>query len=207
MPRGALAWQDNSDIPVLAVGTHSLLYLYRTGILTDITPTSFTTGAADAAQTTGQYGAGTYGDGPYGTGGEAPAVLVEATTWQMDNHGEDLLAVFFADGVIHVYDVSTSGDGNNNAVALGNAPTNCRGVVVTPERFVVALGPGGLRRRVQWADVDDRTQWTALPDNQAGDLDLPGAGEILAGHRTRTENLIWTTVDLFAMRYLDGTSV
>ena len=206
VPRGAQAWRNNSDEPVLALGTESKLYIYTSGALTDVTLSGFTSGGADAIQASGVYGNGPYGDGPYGVGGSAATTLVEANTWQMDNHGEDLLGVSFADGTLWLYDTSA-----NTAAALTNAPTDCRGVVVTPEQFVVVLGDSpndsGNRRVVSWADVDDRTNWTAAANNQAGELPLPGAGEILAGRRARNETLIWTDVDLFAMRYIGGDFV
>ena len=206
--RGAHTWRDNSDEPHLALGTYLKLFVWVSGALTDVTPTSFTTSAAvlDAVQSSGVYGNGNYGDGPYGTGGSAASVIVEANTWQMDNHGEDLICTSFGDGKIYTQ------SGSSQAVVLANAPTNVRGVVVTPEGFVVALGNGNIdttgdRRLVAWADVDDRTLWAPAPDNQAGELPLPGAGEIMAGRRTRNETLIWTDVDLFAMRYIGGQFV
>lgn len=205
--RGAHTWRDNGDEPVLAFGTDKKLYIWISGALTDVTPASFTTNVAgpDAVQTSGVYGNGNYGDGPYGTGGSAATVIVEANTWQMDNHGEDLICVSFGDGKIYTQ------KGSSQAVVLTNAPTDVRGVVVTPENFVVALGDSpndtGNRRIVSWADIDDRTDWTAGPANQAGELPLPGKGEILAGLSARQETLIWTTVDLFAMRYIGGQFV
>ena len=205
VPRGAHAWRDNSDEPVLALGTESTLYVWLSGALTAVTPAGFTSGGADAIQTSGVYGNGNYGDGPYGTGGSAATTIVEANTWQMDNHGEDLIAVSFADKKIYTQ------NGSSQAVVLANAPTDVRGVVVTPENFVVALGDSpldtGNRRVVSWPDVDDRTDWTAAPDNQAGELPLPGKGELLAGRAARQETLLWTTVDLFAMRYIGGQFV
>jgi hypothetical protein len=206
VPRGAHAWRDNSDEPHLALGTHTKLYAWVSGALTDVTPAGFSaTGGADAVQTSGVYGSGNYGDGPYGLGGSAATTLVEANTWQMDNHGQDLVAVAFDDGKIYTQ------TGAAQAAVLTNAPTDVRGVVVTPEHFLVALGDSpndtGNRRVVSWPDVDDRTVWGATASNQAGELPLPGAGEILAGRRARNETLIWTDVDLFAMRYIGGEFV
>ena len=206
VPRGAHGWRGASDEPHLALGTESLLYVWISGALTDVTPAGFTSGGADAVQSSSVYGNGNYGDGPYGTGGSTASVLVEANTWQMDNDGEDLIAMSFADGKVYTQ------AGSSQAVVLANAPTNIRGCVVTPEGFVVVFGNGnidtsGNRRLVAWADVDNRTLWAPAPDNQAGELPLPGSGEILAGHRTRNETLIWTDVDLFAMRFIGGQFV
>ena len=204
--RGAHAWRNDGDEPVLAIGTNTKLFVWLSGALTAVTPSGFaTTGGADAVQVSGVYGNANYGDGAYGTGGSAATTLIEANTWQMDNHGPDLIATNFADGKIYTQ------TGSSQAVVLANAPTGVRGIVVTPEQFVVALGSGkvdsGNRRVVAWADVDDRTDWAATPKNQAGELALPGAGEILAGLAARQETLIWTTTDLFVMRYIGGQFV
>ena len=202
-PRGAVAWRTNGATSRMAFGTATKLWIFGEGSLDDRTPAGFTTGGVDAVSTSGNYGAGAYGVGPYGTGDDAQSSVTEANTWQLDNHGEDLLACAFSDGKIYVHDTSAGGV----AAVLSGAPTDCKGVVVTPERFVVALASSGNRRQVSWADVDDRTDWTATPSNQAGDLILPGKGEILAGRRSRVETLIWTDVDLFAMRYIAGEFV
>ncbi len=61
VPRGAHAWRDNSDEPHVSFGTESKLYVFTSGGLTDVTPTGgggFTTGGADAIQTSGVYGNG-----------------------------------------------------------------------------------------------------------------------------------------------------
>ena len=204
-PRGAISWRTNSATSRMAFGTATKLWIFGEGDLNDVTPAGFTTGGVDAVQSSGNYGGGAYGIGPYGTGDDSQVSTTEANTWQLDNHGEDLVAVAFSDGKIYVHDTSAGASGL--ATVLTNAPTDNRGVVVTPERFVVALGAAGDRRQVQWADVDDRTDWTAVPNNQAGDLILPGKGEILGGRRGRNETLIWTDVDLFAMRFIGGEFV
>lgn len=198
--RGAKAWRTNAQAPYVALGTPTELYLLGAGTLTEITPSSFTTGGTDATQSSGNYGAGAYGAGPYGTGDEGQDTLTEANTWQMDNYGEDLVAVAYSDGKVVYYDTSAGG----LAAAITNAPTGCLGVVVTPERFIVALGAGGDPRYIQWPDRDDRTNWTAGPGSEAGDHNLATDGQILAGHRGRGETLIWTDVGLHTMQYIGG---
>lgn len=87
-------------------------------------------------------------------------------------------------------------------------PTGCKGVVVTPERFVVALASNDNGRQVHWSDQEDFTEWNPLTaGSQAGDFILPGSGEIMCARRNRNETLIWTDVDLFAMRYIGGVLI
>lgn len=181
--RGMLAWRRNAGTGYVAFGTHEAIFVYSAGTLTDVTDGSFTTGAVDAS---GSFYART-----------------EANSWQFDTFGEDLVAVAYSDGRILYWDSSAGGD----VAALAGAPTGCRGVVVTPERFVVALGASSDGRLVQWSDQEDATDWTATTINQAGDFILPGSGQIMAGRRSKNETLIWTDSDLFGMRYIGGTFV
>jgi hypothetical protein len=201
--RGMHAWNRDSGAALLALGTPTKLWIHSVNALTDRTPVSFTTGTVDAAQTSGAFGAGAFGEGIFGVGDPAVDTLAEANSWQFDNWHEDLIALAYSDGKILLYDTSSGAA----AAALTNAPTGCAGVVVTPENFVVALAPGGIARRVKWADVDDITDWTDLPDNFAGDLDISSAGRLVAGRATSRETLLWTNVDLWAMRYVGGEFV
>lgn len=212
--RGMIGWRANDGISTLAFGTASKLYTFRQGTLADITPASgFTAGTVDATSTSGDYGDGAYGSGAYGVGNPALAQIVEAQTWQLDTFGEDLIALAYSDGDLFYWDRSVGG----LAAVIANAPTECRGVVVTPERFVVALGPSLTatvptgaekdRRTVIWSDQEDHTTWEPLETNQAGSFTLPGSGELMAGRRSRAETLLWTTNDCFAMRYIGGSFV
>lgn len=186
--RGMHAWRRNAGVGFVAFGTRLKLYVYSAGTLSDVTPTggsALVTGDNDAS--------GTY------------FARTESHTWQLDNYGEDLVACSYSDGRILMWD-SSVGVGTK-AAAVTNAPTSCKGVVVTPEHFLVALGASGNGRNVAWADQDDITDWTASNTNQAGDQDLPGAGLILAGRRGARETLIWTETDLWSMRFIGGDLV
>lgn len=199
--RGMFSWLGG--VAHLAMGTPTKLYHYSEGVLTDITPSGFQTGSSDAAEVSGAFGSGPFGSGLFGTGGSLSTTLVEAQTWQFDNFGEDLIAVAYSDGRLHYWDKSVGGV----ASALSGAPEFCRGVVVTPERFVVALGAEGDPRKIAWSDQEDATDWTPTVSNQAGDFTLAGPGEILAGRRSKKETLLWTDDGLYRMQYIGGTLV
>lgn len=183
--RGMFAWKRATGLAYVALGTRNALKVYTGGTLSDITPSGLTAGSTNAS--------GTYYN------------RTEATSWQLDNYGEDLVAVSIADGTLWYWD-SSAGVGND-AAALANAPTGCVGVVVTPERFVFALGASLDRRLVVWCDQEGATSWTPTTSNQAGDFPLATQGQIMAGRRSRQETLIWTDVDLWAARYIGGTLV
>jgi hypothetical protein len=164
---------------------------------------AFTTGQASTTYDVGGYGIGGYGVAGYGGLGATIATRTEAAVWCLDTFGEDVVAVCKSDGRVYYWDRSSGGD----ASPLTNAPTSCAGVVVTPERFIVALGAGGVPRAIQWASQETTTTWTAASTNTAGDFILEGRGELMCGRRARNETLLWTDEALWAMRYIGGTLV
>jgi hypothetical protein len=85
---------------------------------------------------------------------------------------------------------------------IANAPIDNLGLVVTEERFLVALGAGGNPRKVQWCDREGRTTWAPAATNEAGDIELQTTGQIMQAVRTRGQTLVITDVDAHAMRYL-----
>jgi hypothetical protein len=136
--------------------------------------------------------------------GGANAVAVtppSAQTWRdLDNFGELLLAAAVAGKPYAVAGAAT-------ATALEDAPT-CTGLVVTPERFLVLLGADGVANRVAWADQESLDDWEfANPNNQAGYFELQTQGTQLAARRSRSETLIWTEHDVWAMRYIGAPLV
>jgi hypothetical protein len=188
--RGAAAWRDNSQASYIAFGTPTLLYVFSGSSLWDITPGGFTTGGADAVFTSGAYGGGSYGSGGYGTGDTSQGTITEAQTWQLDSFGEDLVACAYSDGLIYYWDLSVGGGTPAAAVTDSEGadpPIDNLGVVVTPERFVVALGADGDGRYIRWSDQEDANNWTGAAANQAGDFTLPGPGQIQCGLRNRNE--------------------
>ena len=196
--RGMHTWEALDSTARLAGGSHSeLVIMTGDGTLTDITPSDLATGREDAEVETG-YGYGFYGRGYYGTPRQDLGNYSEATTWSLDNYGEDLIACHYDDGRILIWDTSAAPAA---ASALTNAPTGNLGVVVTEERFIFALGAGSNPRKVQWCDFEDNTTWAPASTNQAGDIELQTAGQIMQGIRTRGQTLIITDTDAHTARY------
>lgn len=187
--RGMLAWRKNfgttpgaPSTVLVAIATHAKLFVYNAGTLTDVTPAGHTPGSVDASGNFYQ--------------------RTEATTWQLDSFGQDMVAVSLSDGDLYYYNATA------NSVTIPNgAPTNNVGVVVTPERFIVTLGADGDRRKIRWADQETNDVWDPAVDNQAGDLFLPGNGQAMAGRRGRNETLIWSDTALFSLKYIGGAFV
>jgi len=200
IPRSAVAWTDNSNNRWVGVGTASKLHVYDdSGVIYDITPAGFAAGYADASAKTGYgdwlYGRGTFGDERPDTGTRRPA-----TSWALETWGEDLIGCTQEDGKLYLWDASV-GTGTVAAV-ITNAPTSNYGVVVTGERFVVALGAGGNRRKVQWSGQETETVWTPAATNQAGSLELATNGTLVCGRVVRGQTLLLTTQDAFSMSYI-----
>src|SRR5206468_8733650 len=105
-------------------------------------PAALTNGQPNGLQFGGGQG---YGLGPYGLipyGGAGGNVTVDADTWSFDNFGEVLVMCLTADGKL--YESTPTAQ----ATQITNSPTSCRSLVVTPERFILALGASGDARNV-----------------------------------------------------------
>jgi len=196
--RGMMAWADNSLDQRIALGTYNKLYAYNTvGAQSDITPAGLSAGREDAVASTG-YGGGLYGQEYYGTPRVESTRIEPATSWAMQPWGEYLVACNRDDGKIYEWQL----DASTVAAVLSNAPTNNQSIVVTEERFLLALGAGGNSRKVQWCDREDNTVWTPSATNEAGDLTLQTAGKIMAGVRAQGQTLILTSTDAHSATYL-----
>ena len=196
--RGAIAWRALGGSRWLASGTHAkLVVASAAGTVTDITPVGLTVGLDDAAVNTG-YGGYFYGLSFYGTARPDTGIFSEVTTWSLDNWGEFLVACSSADGRLLEWQLDVLTD----AAPISGAPTSNLGLVVTEERFLVALGAGGNPRKVQWSDREDNTTWTPAATNEAGDIELQTSGQIMQGIRTRGQTLILTDQDAHTMTYV-----
>lgn len=199
--RTLLPWRDNSGVRWIGAGTHSKLYVATQSQVapSDITPSGFVAGTADASAA-GGYGSLDYGEGTYGTPRTDTSSIQEAGVWTLDTFGQNLVACQSDDGLIYQW-----APPNTAVVAAalgGTAPTGNRGIVVTPERFLFALGAGGNKRKVQWADQESTSSWTPSATNQAGDYELATQGHLLCGRRLRNATLLFTDVDAHAAVYI-----
>ena len=202
--RGNLAWKSDAGVAHYAMGSYCKAWAFVIGVLTEITPSGITCGTEHAETSDGvAYGKGVYGDGPYGgVVSDTRDTVIEAGSWSFDAFGEVLVGNPWPDNGIYDWDLNVA----NDFTIIAAAPS-ANAIVVTPERFLVALGADGDRRLVAWSDQDDRTTWAPTALNQAGDYPMPGAGDILAGRRGRNETLIWTETDVWAMRFVGGEGV
>lgn len=195
--RGAIAWRDASGDRWYAAGSYEGLFVgSASNSIYDITPTGLAVGSADATVNIG-YGGGFYGTAAYGIPRPDTQNYLPATTWSLDTWGQYLVACSDKDGRLLEWQLNTASD----AAPITNAPTGCAGLVVTEERFLFALGAGGNFRKVQWCDRENNTDWTPTATNEAGDIELQTAGQIMLGIRTRGQTLILTDQDAHSATY------
>jgi len=196
-PRAMISWLDNTSNTKLAGGSYNkLIYINPLHTLYDITPSALTSGSLNGSLNLG-YGGGFYGLTNYGVAPTSSGVYEEATTWSLDTWGEYLLACSSTDGKIHEWQLNTS----VVAAIVANAPTGNKGIVVTEERFVFALGAGGNPRKVAWCDKEANTVWTPSATNEAGDMELQTTGQIMCGLRMKGQTLILTDNDAHVATY------
>lgn len=199
--RAIQGWKTNAEVTWLMIGTHSNIYVQnRAGTVTDITPSGFTSGRADAV-TGGGFGTGLFGVGTFGTPRPDDTLIQAATQCTMDTFGEIPVVVSPDDGKIYEWDLNTS----NDATQVTNSPT-CKAVVCTPEGFIFALGSTNPRT-ISWCDQRARTVWTSSATNQAGDFELQTAGKLMCGKAIKGGTLVLTDLDAHLATYIGGTLV
>lgn len=192
--RNMLAWTDNDGVENIAFGTHSALQAYKSGTLADITPSGLAAGAIDGAGGPG-YGAGGYGEGGYG---EANVGQWFPRTWSLSNFGQ-LLMASPREGPLYVWE----NDIENPATIVVQAPEIIAYMLVTPSRQVMAFGcneelSGDYNRLcIRWSDIENYTDWTTSPGNNAGEFLLEGGGRIVAARLIGDSVAVWTDSSLY----------
>jgi hypothetical protein len=193
--RAIVSWLSNSNTVWTGVGTHTGLYaVSRSGVVSDITPSGFTAGRADAI-IGGGYGEGLYGYGLYGTPRLTSTNIIPASVWSLDTWGEYLVGTMGS--IIYEWQLNPAAD----AAAISGAPT-ANAILVTDERIMFALGADDDPRAIDWCDAEDNTDWTPTATNLAGGKRLQTNGGLQCGRRVQGAYLIWTDVDVHRATYV-----
>ena len=210
VPREAHSWflddatGSNGAGYYLAVATATHLYVMKGfGEVTQLTAGKTLPGAETPTRNKG-YGGGLYGKQSYGTPRQTEGqTKLPATTWTIDNYGEELMAVSTSDRKIWRWK-PTETNVAERFTQLANSP-RCLSLVATEERFLFALGAernGTINvRRVAWCDRENPEVWDLTVDNEAGGFELQTDGAIKCGIRVRGRTLILTTSDAHVAQY------
>lgn len=158
---------------------------------------------AGAQDGTGSIGFGTGGFGVGGWGSPSTGDYF-ARTWSLAAWGQKLLASPRNGGIYEWSNVLAT-----RAVALTAAPTQVAQILVTPQRFVMALGctqENGTYNPlcIRHCALGDETTWAtaATSSSTAREYILPGGGRIVGGKVIGRYVLVWTSTALFLGTYI-----
>lgn len=191
--RGMLNFKTTNLYTRIALGTYQKVFIFETSDSTfwDITPAGFTAGNQHGNGDLSEASCWSFDEWPYAVG---------ATT------NPQLVGVQRGDGILYTQNSWATPTAAMVAVSTlagaSGVPGSNHALVVTPEKFLMLLGAGGSPNTVAWCDQGNFLVWTDLPTNQAGTLDLPGSGWLMAGKRGKNETILWTDANLYAARYV-----
>ena len=146
------------------------------------------------------FGVGQYGGGTYGTPRSGSTIFFEPRVWSLDHFGQLLLASYNT-GQIYVFDPTQAQPWPRAVLASSDAqaPTTCRFMFVTQERFVVALLTGMV---LQWCSQGDYTTWTPTAQNTANSRTLTVGTKLVAGRVLGPFlSLIWSDAACYLMQW------
>lgn len=122
-----------------------------------------------------------------------------AEHWSFGQWGSTLLMTP-RNGTLHQH----ASAGTAAATQVTQAPDNINWMLVgQEERQVIAFGcneeTSGVYNAmcIRWCDLEDYTNWTTLPSNNAGEHVLPGGGKIVHAAHVGTYFGVWTTNTLY----------
>lgn len=150
------------------------------------------------------WGVGGYGLGTWGTARSLSTIFIEPRIWSLDHFGKLLLASYNG-GSIYVFDPTVPQPWPRATLVDASAPTDCRAMFITPERFVFALRDGLV---VSSSSQGDYTIWTPATDNTAFTRTLTEGTRLVAGRVLAPYiSLVWTDAALYLFQYTGSTFV
>ena len=151
------------------------------------------------------WGTGTWNLDAWNTPRSSSAIELEATYWNLDTFGEDLLAIR-NDDALYRWDLSSGT--NNRAVKISQAPgTNRLVLVSSPDRHVFLFGTettiGNATTQddlfLRFSSQEDFQTWAPASTNTAGSFRIQDGSKIVAAVRSRGSILVWTDTALHAL--------
>ena len=145
-------------------------------------------------------------------GATASTSTLQLRLWSQDNWGEDLIFNPI-DSTPYYWDKTLGLNARATALSTqtgaSDTPTITRRLFVSgADRHVIAFGCNPLGEttqdllQVRWSDQEDPFNWTPSATNTAGGQRISSRSEIIAAQKTRQEILVWTDLNLHAMRFV-----
>ena len=158
------------------------------------------------------WGTGTWDSAnTWDTPNTSDSVTIALRSWNLDNWGEDIVALDI-DAGIYVWDTSDGiSTASNLASAISNAPTKSKFMIVSnPDRHLICFGTettiGTLATQdpmfIRWSDQDDYTSWNATATNSAGSQRVTGGSKIVTAVSTRGQILFLTDTSAHGMSFI-----
>lgn len=197
--RGIYSYTDNTGNLIVGYGSYLGLEVSYGGGLYNITPASFVEGNPDGTGGQG-YGTGTYSTGLYS---EPSTVDYFPMTWSLSSYGSDLIANPRGQ-TIYTWPLDTGVP----AIELANAPEEVTYTLVVPQRQVMAFGcneetSGDFNPLcIRFSDIENPTDWTTTPTNNAGEVILEGGGRIVGARLIGDLVYVWTDSNLFRGQFI-----
>lgn len=144
------------------------------------------------------YGVGGYGIGTYGDPHSSSTIVIEPRVWSEDHFGKFLVATYNG-GTVFQFDPTQAQPWPRAVKVDSTAPTDCRALFVTPERFVFALRENMV---VGWCSQGDFTIWTPASSNTANTRTLTEGTKLIGGRVLGPYvSLVWTDAALYSFQY------
>ena len=151
------------------------------------------------------WGTGTWNLDAWNTPRSESAIELEATYWDLDTFGEDLLAIR-NDDALYRWDLSNGT--SNRAVKVSQAPAKNRLILVSsPDRHVflfgteTTIGNGTTQDDLflRFSSQEDFQTWAPASTNTAGSFRIQDGSKIVAAVRSRGSILVWTDTALHSL--------
>ena len=194
---------------IIDVGTNATSAVSTTN---DCTVTYEITAGRNRALSGYGWGTGTWDSAnTWDTPNTSDSVTIALRSWNLDNWGEDIVALDI-DAGIYVWDTSDGiSTASNLASAISNAPTKSKFMIVSnPDRHLICFGTettiGTLATQdpmfIRWSDQDDYTSWNATATNSAGSQRVTGGSKIVTAVSTRGQILFLTDTSAHGMSFI-----
>lgn len=149
------------------------------------------------------YGIGGYGLLTYGDARPDSIIFIEPRSWSFDHFGKILLSAYNG-GSIYSFDPNAI-PAWPRATKISDAPDDVRFMMITEERFVLALCDG---MRMDWCSQGDYTTWTPDSTNTANTRRVSEGTKLIAakslgGHIT----CVWSDFALYINQYTGSSSI